>query len=203
MRHRVKLSAAGAVLAAAVLFGAVGAAAYAADPAVTADGIVASVGDSTFVLTTSQGGDQKIITLGAQTLVMARQEAKTEDIRVGDAMGVDAKRRPDGSLRAVAINIFSPELWKVVRKGQWPMESGDVMTNAVVTQAAVASMDTRSITLKYEDVTAVITLPDDTKVRRIVNLSREDLKPGMKVTVRGTASADGSIAASSVFEDRS
>jgi hypothetical protein len=117
-------------------------------------------------------------------------------------MGVDAKRRPDGTLRAVAINIFSPELWKVVRKGQWPMESGDVMTNAVVTQASVASMDAGSITLKYQDITAVINLPADTKVRRLVTLHQDSLQPGAHIMVRGTAGDDGAIKAATVFEDQ-
>ncbi len=177
------------------------AAALAADPTVTATGTVASINGDSVVLTT-QNGDEKTVTLAPGTLVLGRVEASRDDIAVGQAMGVDAQRRPDGSLRAVVINIFTPELWKVVRKGQWPMESGDVMTNAVVTQAAVASMDAGSMTLKYQNITAVISLPADTKVNRLVTMQQDSLQPGVHVMVRGTAGNDGSIKAASVFEDQ-
>jgi hypothetical protein len=173
----------------------------AAGTPMSTDGTIAAVNPGSIILTSSSG-EEKTVSLAPETLVLSRETADLKDLAVGEAMGVDAKRRPDGTLRAVAINIFSPELWKVVRKGQWPMDSGDVMTNAVVTQASLSTMENGTITLTYQDVTAVITLPSDTVVKRVVTLRPDDLKPGAHVTIRGTSTGDGSLEAAMVFEDK-
>ena len=106
----------------------------------------------------------------------------------------------DGSLTANGINIFSPELWSRVRKGQFPMQSGDVMTNALVTQYA-DRVQGRVLYMKYQEGASTISVPDGTQIHRMLTEKLADLKPGMHVVVRGTANQDGSVTASTVSFD--
>src|SRR5262249_19357093 len=99
-----------------------------------ADGTIASVARSNLTIATESG--QKVVKLAPETLVLSRQTATLGAIKPGDPMAVTSKRETDGSLTAVSINIFSPELWDRVRKGQWVMDSGNIMTNAIVMQYA-------------------------------------------------------------------
>ncbi|MGO8692809.1 MAG: hypothetical protein ACLQMF_03960 [Rectinemataceae bacterium] len=142
-------------------------------------------------------GETLIVTLPPDVLVLRSFDASVKDIRPGDEIGVDAKRLDDGSLSSVAINIFSAELWKRVRKGQFPMESGDVMTNATVDKT-VTKLEGGFVTLEQGGQTMQIQLTKDVKVHRLVDASTADLVPGMKLMIRGSPQSDGSIEAAIV-----
>ncbi|HYM90328.1 MAG TPA: DUF5666 domain-containing protein, partial [bacterium] len=143
----------------------------------------------------------KVVKVGPDTLILTRRAATLGTIKPGDALGVAAKRGADGSLTAISINIFSPELWGRARKGQFPMASGDVMTNAVVTQY-VDRVEGRMLYMEYGDVTAVISVPATTEIHRLTTIGLGDLKPGMRVTVRGLVNPDGAITASTIIVDQ-
>ena len=101
------------------------------------DGKIVTVGGNTMEIDLADGSRKKV-SIPADTLILARQAVTLRDIGPGDALGVAARRGSDGSLLATRINIFSPELWQRVRKGQFPMQSGQIMTNAVVTQTGTS-----------------------------------------------------------------
>jgi hypothetical protein len=128
--------------------------------ALRADGITISVAG------TGAGTGVTQIKFTATTLVLTRQPATLAVIEPGNAIGVAAKRMADGSLSAVAINIFPPELWGRVREGQFPMTSGDIMTNAVVMRH-VDRVEGRTLYLKYKDGATAIIVPADTPVQRV------------------------------------
>ena len=161
-------------------------------------GTITSVNAGTLVL--DMGGNKSTVAVTPDTLVLSRQAATYADIKPGEAMGVAAKKEADGSLTATSINIFSPELWKVAQKGQWPMTTGEIMTNAVVTDAMVSAMNAGTISLVYQDVSAKIAVPATADIHRLVTVPESDLKPGMRVSVRATTS-NGTLAASSVSFD--
>jgi hypothetical protein len=77
------------------------------------------------------------------------------------------------------------------------MQSGDVMTNALVTRYAVGVQD-RLQYMKIDNGTTAIMVPEGTRITRMITDRPADLKTGMHVIVRGTPNADGSVAASSV-----
>jgi hypothetical protein len=113
---------------------------------------------------------------------------------------VAADRAGDGSLTATAINVFPPELWRRARKGQFPMASGQVMTNAEVDRVA-DRVDGRTIYLKYEMLSVAIAVPAGAAIRRSFPLKLADLRPGMRVSVRLAPSTDGGLRASTISLD--
>ena len=143
----------------------------------------------------------KTIALQDKTLILGRQVVGLDQIKPGDAMGVASRRDSDGSMVAISINIFAPQMWDGVRKGQFPMTTGDTMTNAVVTQYA-AGVKGRVVTMKYAEGTSEITVPDGTQIHRLVAAKPSALVAGLHVTVRGTANPDGSIKASAISFDQ-
>lgn len=164
-----------------------------------ADATIAAVNGSS--LTIATGGGERVVKVESGTLILERATTTLATIRPGDALGVAAKRGPDGSLTAISINIFSPELWSRARQGQFPMESGDVMTNAVVMQYA-DRVDGRTLYMKYNDGATTIIVPATTVIHRLTTVRLRDLKPGMRITVRGLRDSDGTIRASSITFDR-
>ncbi len=141
------------------------------------------------------------VKISAATFIFSRQRVSVENIKPGDYVGVAAKRGADGTLTAISINIVPPEYKDRFRMGQSPMTSGDVMTNAQVMEYAV-KVENRTLFLKYQDGAAAIAVPLTTDVHRLTVLRLSDLRPGMRVTVRGVANPDGSITASSITVDQ-
>ncbi len=165
------------------------------------DGTITAVKGETITLTTSDNM-VKTVSLGPNTLVLRRQVATLGDIKSGDALGVASRRASDGSLTAISINIFSPELYKVVRKGEFPMTTGDTMTNALVTKYAKA-VNGRQLTMTYAEGTSTITVPESTQIHRMVTVMRPNLVVGLHVNVRGTVKPDGTVQAQSIsFEKK-
>jgi hypothetical protein len=170
-----------------------------ADPQGTVIGSIGAVNGLTIFVTTADGA-AKVVQVGPDTLILGREVATLASIQPGEAMGVAAIRGKDGGLTATAINVFSPELWSRVRKGQWPMANGQVMTNAQVDRLG-AGVKGRQIFLTYDLLTAAIDVPEGADIHRSITLGLADLRPGMKVSIRGTAGADGYLAAANVSVD--
>jgi hypothetical protein len=178
-----------------VLCGAILGSAAPAD--VTTEGFISGVGGGGMTIALS-GGSVAPVKISAATFISGREKVTLEAIKPGDYVGVDAKHGPDGMLVAVAIRIFAPERKGRVRQGQFPMNSGDTMTNAEVMEYAV-KVESRTLFLKYRDGAVAIGVPPTTDVERERALRLSDLRPGMRVVVRGLANPDGSIAASSII----
>ena len=201
MRQNRRLSSLVPVLAATVMLaGAMAAGAAPGDQVTVADGTIAAVNGSNVTIA-SPDGSQKVAKVQPDTLILSRETATLGAIKPGDALAVTAKRGADGSLTAVLINIISPELWSRARKGQWAMESGDIMTNAVVAQT-VERVEGRTLYMKLDQGTGTISVPTAAEIHRLTPVRVGDLKPGMRVTVRGVADPDGTIKASSITFDR-
>jgi len=189
------------ILIAGIIFLA-GAATGLAQAAMTAavDGTVASISTSQITLTAADGSTKSAV-LSSATIILERTKTTLGDIKKGDAMGVTAHRAPDGNMTATIINIFPVELWKVVRKGQFPMQQpGQIMTNALV-DAYAEKGDGHQLTMSYRNETYSIVVPDETEVYRLSTVNMSTVKMGMHVLVRGSANSDGSIKAAVVSFD--
>src|SRR5438128_9886322 len=84
------------------------------------------------------------------TVVIRRRTVPLEDMKPNDFVGVTARREADGSLTAISINIFPPEFRGRVREAQFVMETGNIMTNAMVFQN-VRRVEGRTLYLKLGD----------------------------------------------------
>jgi hypothetical protein len=162
----------------------------------TVGGEISALSGMTLTLTLADNS-LKTVNLLPETLVLAREAALLEAIQPNEALGVAARREADGSLTASSINIFPPQLWSRVRKGQFPMQSGDLMTNALVIENALA-VQGRVLRLRYEALVTEINVPEGIRITRILTERIADLKEGSRVLIRGTASSDGSLTAGSV-----
>ena len=177
-----------AVVALAALAG--GAAGATAQPVTTVMGTVASAMAKSATITTASG--TMTVTFTDGTRVIRRLPASLGDVKAGTLLAVTASKAGDGTLSAVSITILDalPES----RRGQWPMESGNVMTNMNVTSVVVGTAG-RTIKLRYKYQIATIRVPDNTPINRVELGTVADLKAGAHVTIRGAAGADGSVAA--------
>jgi len=183
------------VFASAVMMAGAAAFGFAQAMSASVDGTVASL-TATMITLTAPDGSTRTAALSPSTLVLERESATLSDITMGDAMGVTTHRAEDGSMVATAINIFSPELYKVVRKGQFPMQQpGQIMTNAVVS-AYMASGDGHSLTMSYEGETYPISVPDSAEIHKLATVSIDVVKKGMHVLIRGSQNPDGTLKAS-------
>jgi hypothetical protein len=149
-------------------------------------GSIASISGATLFVTLGDGRTIAVA-LGSSTQIFKRVKVTLDSIKSGDALGVAATKSDDGSLTATAINVFSPQVWQRVRKGQFPMADGQVMTNAQVERLG-NRVDGSTL---YATAT----------IRRNLSVGPADLAPGMAVTLRGTSGADGIFAASLVSFD--
>ena len=200
MTVRIRPALPALIIVSAIFLAGAGATGFAQAMTTSVDGTVVSLTSAMLTLT-APDGSTKTVALGPSTLVLERSTATLSDVSKGDAMGVTTHRAEDGSMVATAINIFSPELYKVVRKGQFPMQQpGQIMTNAVV-DAYESTGDGHSLTMSYNGETYPITVPDSAEIHRLITVSRDTVKAGMHVLVRGSQGSDGTVKAAVVSFD--
>ena len=115
-------------------------------PQSTTEGVIAAVEPASFTVTAA-GGSQVRIVANADTRIIQRQQVQLANIKPNDFVGVTAKREPDRSLTAISINIFPPAFKDRVREAQFVMDTGNIMTNAMVFQN-VRRIDGRTLYLR-------------------------------------------------------
>ena len=168
-------------------------------PLVTAEGVVNAT-DAATVTMTARTGTTVRVAVNGETRIIRRQPSKLTDIKPREFIGVAAKREADGSMTAVAINIFPPEYKGRIREGQFPMETGNLMTNATVFQN-VRRIEGRTLYLQFPEGTAVIHVPPTAEINRLTQVRVSDLRPGMKVIVRGTGTIEAGLTATTITID--
>ncbi|TMJ08838.1 MAG: hypothetical protein E6G98_11170 [Bacillati bacterium ANGP1] len=80
------------------------------------------------------------------------------------------------------------------------MDTGNIMTNAMVFQNVRAVLG-RTLYLKLGDGSVIIAVPRDAQVFRLTIMPVGELRPGMRVVVRGTAGSDGTPVAVTITVD--
>ena len=149
--------------------------------------------DGNVLMVKARDGASVKINLADNWAVTAYTKAQISDIKVGTFIGVGATPQPDGSQKAVSINIF-PESARGLGEGfrPWDQAPNGTMTNANVAEA-VAGVDGQTLLLKYKDGEKKIIVPPTASIAMFSQGDKAEVKPGAAVAISAVAKPDGSL----------
>ncbi len=184
-------------LAAAVLFAFVSALAEGQAPMRIRGTITALEGNVLSVK--SRDGKDLNINLADNLSVSAAKAITMADIKPGDYVGSAAMKRPDGTLVALEVHLFSAAQRGVVAEGHtpWDLEPGSTMTNATL-MAVVQAAGGHEMTLEYKGGSQKIVVPEGVPMATNVPGDRSLLVPGAYVFMGAQVAPDGKISASRI-----
>jgi hypothetical protein len=185
----------------ALMLGFAGMAATAALPAHAEDkappihirGSIISYRGSTLQVKTREG-DTVGVALADDWKVSSVANAKVEDIKPGDFVGIASMPKDGGGDGALEVLIFPPAL-KGAGEGSygWDLKPNSSMTNATVADA-VKGVDGRTLTMSYHGKEKKISIPDGTPVVTFAPATKDDLVPGAVVFIPAEKAANGAVA---------
>jgi hypothetical protein len=142
-------------------------------------------------------GENVVINLTPDTKVRAVTLANIEDIKPGSYIGTAAIPQDDGTLKALEVHVFPPEL-AGSGDGHRPFDlvKGSSMTNGSVGDLVVSNG--RILTVNYKGGQQKILVPEDVPIVNLVPGDRSLLKVGVKIVTFVTQSADGTLTAQSI-----
>lgn len=125
--------------------------------------------------------------------VWGLKPATIADVKPNDFIGVGAMPQPDGSQKAIQVTIFS-ESQRGTGEGFRPWDRpGSTMTNGTADKL-VSSVNGKVAMVKYKGGAQKIVISSDASIRMYVVGTKDDLKPGVKVSVfRPEKAPDGSL----------
>ena len=123
--------------------------------------------------------------------------AKLQDIQQGSYVGTAAVPQPDGSLKALEVQVFPPSM-RGVGEGTrpWDTGAGSSMTNGTV--GSLVKTNGRTIIINYKGGEKRVTVPDDVPIVTYEPANRSALTPGAHVIINGLRAPDGTLTAASV-----
>lgn len=159
-------------------------------------GTIEAVEGSTLIVKTRQG--EVKITVAANVAVFGVERRTIVDIKSGDYLGVGAVPMPDGSQRAVRVQIFPPGESPNPGFRSWEGAPQGTMTNANV-ETSVAGVDGQVLILKYKDGEKKIVIASDAQIVGTVRGDKSELKPGVAISIaRAIKRPDGTLEASRI-----
>ena len=167
-------------------------------PTVRIRGTIEAVDGFLLAVKSREGSDMKV-RLTDNVTVFGVAKATAAEIKPGSYIGVSAMPEPDGTQRALAVQIF-PESQRGVAEGfrPWDLRPNSTMTNATVAET-VAGTDGEIILVKYKDGEKKVLVPPDTPIVSFVAGDRSELRPGARIIIfSATRKEDGSLEAARV-----
>jgi hypothetical protein len=145
----------------------------------------------------ANSGENLTVNLNKDTRIRAVTLANIEDIKPGSYIGSAAIPQEDGSLKALEVHVFPPEL-AGSGDGHRPFDlaKGSSMTNGSVGDLVVSNG--RILTVNYKGGQQKILVPEDVPVVNVLPGDRSLLKVGTKIVTFVTQSADGTLTAQSI-----
>ncbi|WP_223460719.1 MULTISPECIES: hypothetical protein [unclassified Pseudomonas] len=145
----------------------------------------------------ANSGDNVVINLTKDTKVRAVTLANIEDIKPGSYIGSAAVPQEDGTLKALEVHVFPPEL-AGSGDGHRPFDlvKGSSMTNGSVGDLVVSNG--RVLTVNYKGGQQKILVPEDVPIVNLMPADRSLLKVGVKIVTFVTQGADGTLTAQSI-----
>ena len=161
-------------------------------PPIRVRGTIERVEGPIYVIKARDGAEVKL-TVAEKPSIATLVKASLADVKPGFFVGVTSMPQPDGSLRALEVHIF-PEAMRGTGEGHywWDLRPQSMMTNANVEQVG-ATVEGRTLTLKYKDGEQKIFVPVDTPVVAYDVGDRTDLKPGAPVFIVAIKQPDGTF----------
>lgn len=149
--------------------------------------------DGNVLMVKARDGASVKINLADNWSVISYTKATLSDIKVGTFIGVGGTPNPDGSQKAVSINIF-PESARGLGEGfrPWDQAPNGTMTNANVAEA-VAGADGQMLLLKYKDGEKKIIVPPTASIAMFGPGDKAEVKPGVAVAITAVTKPDGSL----------
>ena len=147
----------------------------------------------------SRDGKDLKIDLSDKTAVVAAKALTLADIKPGDFVGPASRKRPDGTLEAISVQVFPAALRGVVPEGHmpWDLEPGSLMTNATVAGVVKASGG-RELTLEYKGGSQKVLVPANVPIFTTVPGDAALLVPGAYLFTVARREADGSFSAARI-----
>jgi hypothetical protein len=167
-------------------------------PTVRIRGTIEAIDGSLLAVKSREGTDMKV-RLTDNVAVFGVAKTTISEIKQGSYIGVSAMPEPDGTQKAIAVQIF-PETQRGVAEGfrPWDLRPNSTMTNATVAET-VAGTDGQIILVKYKDGEKKVLVPPDTPIVSFVAGDKSELKPGAKIIIfSATRKEDGSLEAARV-----
>jgi len=167
-------------------------------PTVRIRGTIEAIDGSLLTVKSREGTEMKV-RLTDNVAVFGVAKTAISEIKPGSYIGVSAMPEPDGTQKALAVQIF-PESQRGVAEGfrPWDLHPNSTMTNATVAET-VAGTDGQIILVKYKDGEKKVLVPPDTPIVSFVAGDRSELKPGARIIVfSATRKEDGSLEAARV-----
>lgn len=160
-------------------------------------GKIESVADDSLHLIL-RNGDRVTAALPADLTVTWLIPAKPSDIEKGSYIGTAAMPQPDGTLRALEVQVFPPSM-RGVGEGSRPFDvaPGSTMTNGTI--GTIVSTNGRTLTVTYKGGEKQVFVPDGVPFVSYAPADRSALTPGANVLVMATRAPDGSVTASRVL----
>jgi hypothetical protein len=182
------------VLASLMVMSVLGPAGAQQSPTVRIRGTIEAIDGPQLAVKSREGSDMKV-RLTDNVTVFGVAKATIAEIKPGSYIGVSAMPDPDGSQRALAVQIF-PESQRGVAEGFRPW---DLRPNSTMTNATVAETDGEIILVKYKDGEKKVVVPPDTPIVSFVAGDKSELKPGAKIIIfSATRKEDGTLEAARV-----
>ncbi|HKW38558.1 MAG TPA: hypothetical protein VJO54_12180 [Burkholderiales bacterium] len=121
------------------------------------------------------------------------------DIKPGDFVGPASRKRADGTLEAISVQVFTPDRRGQVPEGHmpWDLEPGSLMTNAIVA-GTVTTSNGRDLTLEYKGGSQKVHVPQNAPIFVALPGDHSMVVPGAYVVIGAQVAADGTLSAPAV-----
>lgn len=171
-------------------------AAHAQGTAARLRGKIDSVSGNTVALTL-RNGNKATATVSDSTRYVWLTVADPKQLQEGSYIGTAAVPQPDGTLKALEIQVFPPSM-RGVGEGthDWDLGAGSSMTNGTV--GSLVNSNGRTITITYKGGEKKVVVPNDVPFVTYSPADHAALTPGSNVIINGTRDAAGAVTASSV-----
>lgn len=142
-------------------------------------------------------GEDLQVNLTKDTQVRGVTLAQVSEIKPGSYIGSAAVPQADGTLKALEVHVFPPEM-AGTGDGHRAFDLGkdSTMTNGSV--GDLVTTNGRSITVNYKGGQKTIVIPDDVPIVNLVPGDRSLLKTGVKVVLQAQKADDGALNAMSI-----
>ncbi len=160
-------------------------------------GAIESVNGNTVMVKGRDGASLKLV-LKDNAQVRGVVKAALADVKASNNVAITSRPRADGTLEAVELRVFPPNLPFNSFHGDWDLMPNSFMTNGAL-ETSVSAVDGQMLTVKYKvqgkpDEEKKILVTRQTIIATTVAGSKDDLKPGLRVFVAGAPKLpDGSL----------